>query len=59
MVPVVYERLLNVVQSVEARVSPNDNIFKHDEADSWDVFISHALMQPVQHRYGFCSQCVS
>lgn len=50
MVPTVYQRVIDLVSSVDTAMKSRDAVGLPDHVDIWAVFLSSALAQPVEHR---------
>jgi hypothetical protein len=50
MVPTVYQRVIDLVSSLDTAMKSRDAVGLPDYVDIWAVFLSSALAQPVEHR---------
>ena len=50
MVPAVYQRVIDVVSSLDTTMKSRDAVGVPDHCDIWGDFLRHALAQPVEHR---------
>jgi hypothetical protein len=50
MVPVVYQRVVDLNHQLDAMMQSRSLVGGPDNPDIWEPFISNALNQPVEHR---------
>jgi hypothetical protein len=50
MVPVVYQRVVDLTHTLDATMQSRSIVGGPDHPDIWEPFIANALNQPVEHR---------
>lgn len=51
MVPTVYQRFINVVNTLTSDLRGSSTDWESEMAEAWKPFIAEALALPAQHRY--------